>query len=196
MGEHPLILRPATLRDQGSIIRLIDEAAAWLRTKETDQWAKPWRNEEDRRERITRDLQAGKTWILLDDEAPVATLTADMHHDHQEMAVWPPRTRQDIAVYVCRLVVSRNYARKHLGAALLDWAGLSAREQEGAQWIRVDVWTSNFELHAYYRRQGFQLYDYSEDDEYPSGALFQKPTEFIHPGEHPMFRVQDGDPLG
>ena len=58
-------------------------------------------------------------------------------------------------MYVRRLVVRRDYAGRGLGAALLDWAGLTARRQAGAQWIRVDVWRSNKELHAYYERQGF-----------------------------------------
>jgi len=192
MGQPLLKVRRATEGDHSGIIRLIDEAAAWLRTKDTDQWAKPWRNEDDRSERILRDLRAGKTWIIAESNALVATLTADTHHDHQEMIVWPARAHQDPAIYVCRLAVSRSHAGQSLGAALLNWAGRSARERHGARWLRVDVWTTNYGLQAYYRRQGFEFYDYSEDDEYPSGALFQKSTETIRPDTRPLFRVERG----
>jgi hypothetical protein len=37
MEDSPLLLRRATERDHDMIIGLIDEAAEWLRTKNTDQ---------------------------------------------------------------------------------------------------------------------------------------------------------------
>lgn len=191
MGESPLTLRPATERDRDAIIYLLDEAAAWLRTQGTDQWARPWRDKADRRERISRDLRAGKTWILENGAEVVATFTADTRHNHPEIPVWPSRARQDPAVYVCRLAVSRSYEGQRLGAALLDWIGLTARDRDGSEWIRVDVWTTNFKLHSYYQEQGFELYDYSQDRKYPSGALFQKSTEGIDPEEPEPFHVAD-----
>src|SRR5215468_10848219 len=47
MEDSPLLLRRATERDHGVIVGLIDGAAEWLRTKNTDQWAQPWPSEED-----------------------------------------------------------------------------------------------------------------------------------------------------
>jgi GNAT superfamily N-acetyltransferase len=75
-----------------------------------------------------------------------------------------------------RLVVSRSHAGRGIGAALLDWAGKRAARQYDAKWIRVDAWTTNKELHAYYKRQGFALVRTCPDPTYPSGAMFQKPT--------------------
>ena len=191
MGTSLPTLRRATERDHDVIIGLIDEAADWLRTKKTDQWTEPWPSEEDRRHRIMRDLQAGKTWIAWDGNSPVATLTADSQHSHQEDPVWPHATRQDKAVYVCRLVVSRGQAGQGLGAELLDWAGLNGMQAHGADWVRVDVWTTNEALHAYYRRQGFKFYGYSEKaDDYPSAALFQKPTDRIQVTNRALFQVE------
>src|ERR1017187_7795310 len=77
MGESPPTLQRATERDHNVIVRLIDAAAEWLRTKNTDQWAQPWPSVEDRNHRILRDLQAGKTWIAWDEGVPAATITAD-----------------------------------------------------------------------------------------------------------------------
>ena len=94
-------------------------------------------------------------------------------------------------MYVCRLVINRAFARQGLGAALLDWAGLRARRWYGARWIRVDVWTTNTRLHAYYQRQGFGFCGFSEAfRHYPSAALFQKetsryPADRAEPVPHP-----------
>ena len=180
-----LTLRCAGERDQRVIIGLIDAAADWLRTKNTDQWEQPWPSVEDRRHRIHRDLLAGKTWIAWDGKRPAATLTMATRDSH----IWPKDARKERAVYVSRLVVSRDYAGQRLGANLLDWAGVRARKQYEARWIRVDVWTTNKALHAYYQQQGFGFYGYCDDDGYPSAALFQKSTTSIGPVSDCLFRL-------
>ena len=78
MGYLRLKLCRADENDHDAIVGLIEAAAQWLRrTKDTDQWAQPWRSEEDRNNRIRRDLTAEKTWILRDSRITVATITAD-----------------------------------------------------------------------------------------------------------------------
>jgi ribosomal protein S18 acetylase RimI-like enzyme len=89
------------------------------------------------------------------------------------------------------MVVSRAFAGRGLGAALLDWAGLRARRLHGACWVRVDVWTTNTALHAYYQRQGFVFCGFSNTSRYyPSAALFQKETGRIQPTGQTLFRIQ------
>jgi GNAT superfamily N-acetyltransferase len=192
MHEQLLTLRRADERDQGAIIALIEAAASWLRTKNTDQWAEPWPSEDDRRHRIRRDLLAARTWIAWDGTRPVATITADS----KDSEIWPRHARRERAVYVARLVVSRDRAGQGIGAALLDWAGASARLSYEALWIRVDVWTTNRALHAYYRRQGFEFYGFSEAiNHYPSAALFQKATEQISPPGRALFLLSPSDDI-
>ncbi|HXZ73043.1 MAG TPA: GNAT family N-acetyltransferase [Streptosporangiaceae bacterium] len=185
MGELPLALHRATLRDHDVIIELINAAADWLRTKNTDQWAQPWPSEEDRNHRIRQDLIAGKTWIAWEGGTAAATITADP----AENPIWPAQTRRDPAVYVCRLVVGRAFSGRGLGAALLDWAGLRAQQSYEVRWIRVDVWTTNTALHAYYKRLGFESCGFSEASGYPSAALFQKETGRIRPPGQALFRI-------
>jgi GNAT superfamily N-acetyltransferase len=185
MGGFRLILRRASTSDIWAVRRLVTEASQWLRTKGTDQWAVPWPDEDSRDGRIMRAIEAGRTWIVWDDNRAAATLTASPNHHH----IWPEENRRDVAVYIRRLVVSRRYARQRLGAQLLDWAGLHANRQYGAQWVRVDVWTTNTALHEYYVRQGFGFCGFCETIEgYPSAALFQKPVHQIKPLEDPLFR--------
>jgi ribosomal protein S18 acetylase RimI-like enzyme len=184
VAESPLTLRRATERHHDAIDGLIDAAAEWLRTKNTDQWAQPWPSEEDRSHRILRDLRLGKTWIAWDGTEPTATITADS----ADSSVWPKQMLLDRAVYVCRLVVRRTHAGQGLGAALLDWAGLRAMWRDGARWVRADVWTTNQALHAYYERLGFEFCGFrAAIDDYPSAALFQKATDRIHPTERTWF---------
>jgi GNAT superfamily N-acetyltransferase len=175
MPDWPLALRRASVNDMGIVIRLIDEAAEWLRGKGTDQWAMPWPNRAGRDGRILASLSQGKTWIGWQDRIAAATITADPDHD----PYWPDDLRRDPAVYAHRLIVSRPFKGVGLGAALLDWAGRSARDDYGALWIRVSAWTSNTALHAYYRSLGFVPCGFHPDDGYPSAARFQKPTALI-----------------
>jgi GNAT superfamily N-acetyltransferase len=186
MGPLRLDLCRAGEQDHNDITGLIDAAADWLRrTKHTDQWAQPWRSEEDRSNRILRDLRAGNTWMLRHGQTVIGTITADP----QDYPVWPTEQLREPAVYVRRLVISRAYAGRRLGADLLDWAGLAALRRYGAQWIRVDVWRTNKELHDYYERQGFVFFDTNSDPDYPSGALFQKPTAEADPAVITRFTV-------
>jgi GNAT superfamily N-acetyltransferase len=185
MGQLPLTLRPGTERDHSTIIGLIDGAAEWLRTKNTDQWAQPWPSAEDRNYRILRDLRLNRTLIGWDGEIPVATITTARHN-----SIWPAEMQHERAVYAGRLVVARAYGGRGIGAALLDWIGTHARESQQARWIRVDVWTTNHCLHAYYRAQGFQMWGLSEQaPHYPAAALFQKPTDHIKPDSDTVFRL-------
>jgi GNAT superfamily N-acetyltransferase len=184
MPDWPIALRRAAEEDVAVAIWLIDDAAKWLRRKGTDQWAKPWPNRAGRDSRILAAVREGKTWIGWDDGIPAATITADPTDD----PYWPEEFLRDQAVYVHRLVVRRPYKGVGLGAALLDWAGGTARRDYGAQWIRVSAWTTNLGLHAYYVRQGFSACGFHPDDGYPSAARFQKPTAHIPASGTTLFR--------
>jgi len=192
MGQLGLVLRRASPDDYGAVFGLRTEAEDWLRTMSTDQWAQPWPSEDVLEQRIVGAIRAGRTWLACDGAVPVATITASPNH-HE---VWPEENRRDPAVYIRRLVVSRDrrYAGHGLGAQLLDWAGLRASREYGARWVRADVWTTNTKLHQYYRDQGFAFCGFCEwIANYPSAALFQKPIDEIKPLEDPLFR-ETGDP--
>ena len=144
--------------DLDAVSGLVREAAEWLRTsKDTDQWARPWPDRIRHRERMVNDLLKGKTWLVWDGETAVATITVDTDEpvDLNDKPVWPERERHRSALYVRRVVVARTYSGCGLGAALLDWAADVAKRDHGAELIRIDVWTTNLELHAYYEGQRF-----------------------------------------
>jgi GNAT superfamily N-acetyltransferase len=165
--------RLATVSRQPIVIGLIDDASAWLRGKGTDQWAMPWPDRRGRDGRVRRGLELGETWIVWDGDTPAATMTICQHANSD---VWPERDEGD-AVYVHRLVVSRAYAGRELGGLMIDWAVQRELRTRHVEWVRVDVWTTNFGLHDYYERQGFIRCGNCPDPRYPSGALFQKAAE-------------------
>jgi GNAT superfamily N-acetyltransferase len=181
--NYPFALRLATSADLDEVRGLVREAAKWLRTsKDTDQWANPWPDQAGQKERILSDLLKRKTWLVWDGAIAAATITIDTDEpvDLDERPVWPAHKRREPALYIRRVVVSRRYAGLGLGSALLDWAADVARRDYEATLIRIDVWTTNLNLHAYYEGQRFtrrQGRDPRELTNYPSQALFEREVE-------------------
>jgi GNAT superfamily N-acetyltransferase len=184
----PMRLALADGEDFDTVVGLIEEAAGWLRTKGTTQWAAPWPSREARDARAMRELAGLKTWIVWHGDTPAATITLRPSANRR---VWSrPACSCDLgerAVYAHRLVTARSYGGRGLGAQLLDWAGLRARYHYGAKWIRIDVWTTNTALHDYYLRIGFEACGICADPCYPSGKLFQKRTSKIESADITLF---------
>ena len=180
VGRYPFALCLGMPGDLDAVSGLVRGAAEWLRTsKNTDQWARPWPDPIRQRERMQNDLLKGKTWLIWDDETAAATITVDTDEpvDLNEQPVWPEHERHRSALYVRRIVVARDYAGRGLGAALLDWAAHVAKRDHQAALIRIDVWTTNLELHAYYEGQRFVRLPGREPaslPDYPSQALFER----------------------
>jgi ribosomal protein S18 acetylase RimI-like enzyme len=176
-------IRPAAEGDFGEIIGMIGGAAGWLReTKAAEtggQWLRPWPDRESRDKRIIQGIANGDTWIVEEDDRTVATIT---YRAHGNGILWTQQELAELGVYISRLIVKREHARRGIGAALIDWAGQHGLQEWDARWIRVDVWTNNHLLHKYYRDQGFtylRTQPFADPWQYPSAALFQKETERI-----------------
>jgi GNAT superfamily N-acetyltransferase len=176
-----------------AILDLIDWSAKWLREyKNTDQWARPWPNERARDARVRQGVKNDLTWMVEDRQgALVGTVTYRVKGSPR---LWTRRELREPAVYVSRLIVAREHAGQRVGAALVDWAGQRGRERWGATSIRVDVWTTNYGLHAYYLRNGFahlRTREFKDSWEYPSAALFQKPTAAVNGASAARFETEE-----
>jgi GNAT superfamily N-acetyltransferase len=121
-------------------------------------------------EGILRNINAGETFIVWDDETPAATITVDRWANPDP---WTPTEAAEAALYTHKLTVARAYAGRDLGAELLDWAGTKAADI-GATWLRLDVWTTNHDLQRYYLEQGFIHVRTVTLAHNPSGALFRR----------------------
>lgn len=169
-----------------AIIRLIEEASAWLSLKGTDQWQRPWPSRRKRDARVRRGLERGMTWIVWAADRAVATVSAATA---PKLKVWSEADcdLRAPAVYAHRLVVARDFAGWGLGAQLIDWTGLRGHQEYGAKWIRIDVWSSNLALHQYYTKRGFESCGECPNRKYPSGMLFQKEIVNVSVPESPLF---------
>jgi RimJ/RimL family protein N-acetyltransferase len=146
----------ATPEDLDTLVAFRDQAAAWLASKGIDQWQEPWPSEDLMVEGMLRNIEAGETFIVWDDDdTPAATITINRWAKPE---LWTEQERAE--------------------PALLDWAGTKAAD-EGADWLRVDVWTTNERLQHYYLKQGFTYVRTVVLPHNPSGALFQRPAERV-----------------
>jgi ribosomal protein S18 acetylase RimI-like enzyme len=185
-------IRLGTEGDFGAIAQLIQEAADWLRLKGSDQWDKPWPSQKKKDERVRRSLRAGRTWLVLEDGVIVATITC---HPDANKWLWKRRERAERAVYISRLIVSRQAKGRRIGEELIDWAGKWALVQYRACWIRIDVWTTNYALQHYYQAVGFEFQRICKPwryviKKYPSGALLQKSTAGLELADTPRLRAE------
>jgi GNAT superfamily N-acetyltransferase len=180
-----LHVRPAVPGDLPTILALIDEAAGWLAGKGTDQWSEPWPDREQRDERVRRGIRDHCTWMVTDGRLAVGTISGRPEGNPQ---LWNEAEQAELAVYVSRLIIRRDYAGQGIGNELFDWAGKWAAAQYGARWIRIDVWTTNLLLHDYYEKRGFHFVRKCDYVDYPSAMLFQKATADISDADLPRLR--------
>jgi GNAT superfamily N-acetyltransferase len=192
-----IALAEATDCNMKAILRLIRQASGWLADMGTDQWQEAWPDVEGRDARVWRGLEVGATWIVWAGERAAATVTVAQNPN---MEVWQNAscTWDEPAVYAHRLIIDRQFAGFGLGAQLIDWAGLYGQDNWEAEWIRIDVWSTNEGLHEYYMNTGFEPCGTAPDPDYPSGMLFQKSVRKISKPVSPLFTEgkASSDPFG
>jgi ribosomal protein S18 acetylase RimI-like enzyme len=164
-----LYLRRATIDDVDTLLRWRVETAQYLAERYgTDQWSTPYP-----RERLERWATRGVMWMAsLDGFAnalPIATVTLD---DEPEPGLWTPEEQLIPARYMSKLNVKPIDELRGLGigAALLEWC-LAQTSLAGGEFLRIDCWSTNTSLHAYYQQFGFQYVRTVPGVN--SGALFQ-----------------------
>lgn len=144
------------------LVDLLNEAAAWIKTKGIDQWPSPmpahWRDG------IQHRLQNGRFFLLYDSQqTAVATIAIDWRSHY-----WPDDGQ---AGYVRRMAVCDALHGCGLGTAMLDWAK-GFVEENGRVYLRLDCLASNSQLCHYYQAYGFQDCGLVEDRDY-IGQKFQ-----------------------
>lgn len=151
-----------------ALLKILDGAITWLGARGLDQWqGAQWREEELRPDLATGGLRVAETRAG-SEPIPVATMTLR----EEPASHWRPADEPTSALYLSHLAVDRRLAGHGLGAWLLDQAAEEA-SRRGKRSLRLDAWTGNTRLHAYYRNHGFQLVRIGKGS---SGALFERPV--------------------
>lgn len=146
------------------------DAAAWLTTRGSDQWSTPYPED-----LLRASIASGDVFLFHENDTsdPVATVTLDTLADP---VLWTPEEIQDPALYVHKLTLTKPGGGGGLGRRIIDWCGDTAA-QAGAHWLRLDAWTTNTALHAYYRALGFtHIRTVHDERAYGSGWVAQRPA--------------------
>ncbi|WP_329541115.1 GNAT family N-acetyltransferase [Streptomyces sp. NBC_01358] len=137
---------PAQPRDLAKLLAFREEAAAWLSQLGTDQWQRPYPAD-----RLLATIEEGTVFMAMDGEVTAGTITLT---PVAEDGLWTEAELSEPSRFVNKLTVARSHAGQNVGGRLLDWAGDHAY-RDGAEWLRLDAWTTNEALQRYYLRQGF-----------------------------------------
>lgn len=167
-------MRPAILGDLPLICRLRVQRTAWLTARGSDQWTVAGRGRpiEIFAGAVGRALDAGETWIAEVDGEPAGTITVNHRADP---GLWSPWELAE-AVIVHFMIVDLRFAGRQVGHHMLAHATELALHQH-RPWVRLDAWTTNTELHDYYRRAGFTMTRIAGPAATgPSRALFERPA--------------------
>ena len=162
-------IRQAHSGDVETIVHWRAEAACWIAERGFDQWSSAGLDDEEFRRRVSESVHNGETWMAVDRGELVGTIAIDHNPDP---GLWS-REEQEHAVIVHRMIVPRFASGRGVGALLLLQAERIA-EQRGRMYIRLDAWTSNTELHDYYRNSKFRYVRTVNDHHTPSAALFER----------------------
>ncbi|MFD4442721.1 GNAT family N-acetyltransferase [Nocardia sp. NPDC058519] len=167
-------LRPATLGDLPLICRLRVQRTSWLTARGSDQWTVAGRGRpiEIFAGAVGRALDRGETWIAEVDGEPAGTITVNHRADQGLWSAW--ELAESVIVHF--MIVDLRFAGRRVGDHLLAHAAALA-DDEHRLWVRLDAWTTNTELHDYYRRAGFALARVAGPVATgPSKALFERQT--------------------
>lgn len=160
-------IRPGVAADVPLITEWRTERAVWLSHKGHDQWGSAGLANDSFADRVTSSVEAGETWMLEKAGEPIATIAIDQWSDAD---LWTDEELSD-ALFLHRLISPPSSPHRDVAGPLLSHALDLATEQQ-KPWLRLDAWTSNSGLHAFWVRQGFEYLRTVPDR--PSGALFRR----------------------
>lgn len=167
-------LRPAGAADVPSLMALRTEAEEWLPSKGTDQW-----NDREAGARAIgkwhQTIDDGRAWVAVDSAGSVIATVSRGPIDRD---FWDDDDKPESAFYLYKLIVSRAASGKNLGARIVDWASRVAAI-EGRDWVRIDTWRTNTQLHSYYERLGFKHVRTESPSHRRSGWLAQRPASSL-----------------
>lgn len=126
------------------VLRILNEAAEWLRSKEIDQWQSAYWT----RTLISDGIRNGEVYLARLEGEVVGTITLQWSD---------PRFWGDTlidAAYFHRLAIKREYAAKGLGRVLVEWA-VNRAKAAGESFLRLNCSFENQRLRRYYEDAGF-----------------------------------------
>lgn len=150
------------------------DAEEWLEERNIDQY----RHGVDPavvRSNIDRQIDAGQFFGWQVDGRIVAIVALTEPDD-----LWSDAERAEPQTYIGRLYVSGTEHGKGHGATVVETVASAARDR-GDKWLRLNVWSTNTRLHAYYEALGFRHVRTVDKPGRMSGALFERDLTTARP---------------
>lgn len=129
---------PARGADLDAVMKLLEDARDWQRSRAVGIW------NEFPRSQVAADIAAACVHVAKEHGAIGGAVTL---LDSEEL-LWEDGRE---ALYLHRLVS----ARRGAGALLIGWSRVVA-QWRGKRCVRLETWSENAALRAYYERQGFR----------------------------------------
>lgn len=166
--SKPYVMHPACPADLPEVMALLDERKWWLHERGGDQWNTGRAFDS----RMANAVGRGNTWLLRDDDLPVATLTITSEGDPD---FWTSEELREPALYLGKMASAVRRSSEGLGSLMLSWAQDRAA-RSGFDLLRWDVWRTNEKLQGYYRSIGGRYVRTVHAAHRQSGALFEVPA--------------------
>ena len=162
--EHRLEVRAATQEELPTVIRLLEEGAAWLNSKGIhDQWRPGVFIK--LKEEILEEISLGYVYLLFSRNEPVATMTLRNSDD----LIWEDDAD---ALYLHRFTVSRDHQGNSYGDWFLKWAEKETAKR-GKTRLRVNCIASNSVLNKHFLERDFLMVGSKELGKGPTN-LYEK----------------------
>ncbi|MBT2403645.1 MULTISPECIES: GNAT family N-acetyltransferase [unclassified Streptomyces] len=145
--DDGMLFRQAEEKDAGTLVKLYDQAARWMRANGIDQW-KPGEKDVAHFRKKMRD---GEVWLAEDADGRVVGGYELWWSDEEAWGIQPP-----VAGYVHRLMVERSAAPAGAGRRILEHAERRIA-RTGRERARLDCVSTNPRLLAYYQGAGYRV---------------------------------------
>ena len=133
--------------DLNRYLDLLEALADWLHSRGIEQW--PRGRARNGHAYYAASIEKQEVHLAFDGDALVGALRLLM----RDGIVWP-EVKEDDALYLYNLAVTRTAAGKGLGRWLLDWAERQVADA-GRKYLRLDCVPTNMFLRTYYEDAGF-----------------------------------------
>ncbi len=169
MVQHPFLselrIMQAHVADVAAVMKILDEAAAWLEARGIRQW--PFPHPPHVWQRTTAAIQRGEVYLAytLLERPPIGTLRMTWTDGYWAHDGAP-------AGYVHGLAIRTHVHGHQFGDQLLNWAKDHVRQANRAV-LRLDCSAQNTALCHYYETRGFRLCGQIEDQDYRANLYEQ-----------------------
>jgi GNAT superfamily N-acetyltransferase len=151
------------------IYRIREHAEQYVAVKDTDQY-QAGIDPLVVRKNLDRQIDSGQFYGWRTDDGRIVAVAALTEPDPD---YWTAEEKAEPQTYIGRLYVAEDAHGKGYGSAMLHGIDEHARAR-GDRWMRLNCWTTNTRLHAYYQAHGFEHVRTTYVPGRMSGALFQR----------------------